>query len=104
MQIDQSFYLEEAKICLSENCSERKTEEISLLVIHNISLPPGEYGGGYIQKLFTNDLDPNDHPYFSEIYDLKVSSHLLIERDGSLVQFVPFDKKAWHDWLSRNFN
>ena len=85
MQIDQSFHLKEAKICLSENCSERKTEEISLLVIHNISLPPGEYGGGYIQKLFTNDLDPNDHPYFSEIYDLKVSSHLLIERDGSLV-------------------
>ena len=85
---------------MSENCSERKTEEISLLVIHNISLPPGEYGGGYIQKLFTNDLDPNDHPYFSEIYDLKVSSHLLIERDGSLVQFVPFNKKAWHAGVS----
>ena len=100
MHIDQSFYLKEAKICLSENCSERMTEEISLLVIHNISLPPGEYGGGYIQKLFTNDLDPNDHPYFSEIYDLKVSSHLLIERDGSLVQFVPFNKKAWHAGVS----
>ena len=85
---------------MSENCSERKTEEISLLVFHNISLPPGEYGGGYIQKLFTNDLDPNDHPYFSEIYDLKVSSHLLIERDGSLVQFVPFNKKAWHAGVS----
>ena len=76
------------------------TEEISLLVIHNISLPPGEYGGGYIEKLFTNNLDPNDHPYFSEIYDLKVSSHLLIERDGSLVQFVPFNKKAWHAGVS----
>ena len=88
------------KICLSENCSERKTEEISLLVIHNISLPPGEYGGGYIEKLFTNNLDPNDHAYFSEIYDLKVSSHLLIERDGSLVQFVPFNKKAWHAGVS----
>ena len=85
---------------MSENCSERKTEEISLLVIHNISLPPGEYGGGYIEKLFTNNLDPNDHPYFSEIYDLKVSSHLLIERDGSLVQFVPFNKKAWHAGVS----
>jgi AmpD protein len=85
---------------LSENCSERKTEEISLLVIHNISLPPGEYGGGYIEKLFTNNLDPNDHAYFSEIYDLKVSSHLLIERDGSLVQFVPFNKKAWHAGVS----
>ena len=100
MHIDQSFYLKEAKICLSENCSERETQEISLLVIHNITLPPGEYGGGYIQKLFTNDLDPNDHPYFSEIYDLRVSSHLLIERDGSLVQFVPFNKKAWHAGVS----
>ena len=100
MQIDRSFHLKEAKICLSENCSARKTEEISLLVIQNISLPPGEYGGGYIQKLFTNDLDPNDHPYFSEIYDLKVSSHLLIERDGSLVKFVPFNKKAWHAGVS----
>ena len=100
MQIDRSFYLKEAKICLSENCSERMTEEISLLVIHNISLPPGEFGGGYIEKLFTNSLDPNDHPYFSEIYDLKVSSHLLIERDGSLVQFVPFNKKAWHAGVS----
>ena len=76
------------------------TEEISLLVIHNISLPPGEFGGGYIEKLFTNSLDPNDHPYFSEIYDLKVSSHLLIQRDGSLVQFVPFNKKAWHAGVS----
>ena len=100
LQIDQSFHLKEAKICLSENCSERMTEEISLLVIHNISLPPGEFGGGYIEKLFTNSLDPNDHPYFSEIYDLKVSSHLLIERDGSLVQFVPFNKKAWHAGVS----
>ena len=100
MQIDQSFHTKEAKICLSENCSERMTEEISLLVIHNISLPPGEFGGGYIEKLFTNSLDPNDHPYFSEIYDLKVSSHLLIERDGSLVQFVPFNKKAWHAGVS----
>ena len=100
MQIDKSFHLKEAKICLSENCSERMTEEISLLVIHNISLPPGEFGGGYVEKLFTNSLDPNDHPYFSEIYDLKVSSHLLIERDGSLVQFVPFNKKAWHAGVS----
>ena len=100
MQIDQSFHTKEAKICLSENCSERMTEEISLLVIHNISLTPGEFGGGYIEKLFTNSLDPNDHPYFSEIYDLKVSSHLLIERDGSLVQFVPFNKKAWHAGVS----
>ena len=100
MQIDQSFHTKEAKICLSENCSERMTEEISLLVIHNISLPPGEFGGGYIEKLFTNSLDPNDHAYFSEIHDLKVSSHLLIERDGSLVQFVPFNKKAWHAGVS----
>ena len=57
MQIDQSFHLKEAKICLSENCSERMTKEISLLVIHNISLPPGEFGGGYIEKLLPDKIE-----------------------------------------------
>ena len=94
MQIDQSFHLKEAKICLSENCSERKTEEISLLVIHNISLPPGEFETGCIAQFFCNELDTNAHPYFAEIGSLKVSSHLLISRLGAVTQFVPFDKKA----------
>ena len=100
MEISKTFCLKEAKICFSPNCSERTSDEISLLVIHNISLPPGEYGGGFVEKLFTNQLDPTDHPYFSEVSNLEVSSHLLIERDGSITQFVPFNLKAWHAGVS----
>lgn len=72
------------------------SEDIQLLVIHGISLPPGEFGGGYIEQFFTNSLNPAEHPYFEEIKDLKVSSHLLINRDGIITQFVPFQKRAWH--------
>ena len=100
MKIDQSFCLQEAKVCSSPNCSDRDSGEISLIVIHNISLPPGEYGGGFIEKFFTNQLLPEEHPYFEEIFEMKVSSHLLIERDGSITQFVPFNKKAWHAGVS----
>ncbi|MCX8712777.1 1,6-anhydro-N-acetylmuramyl-L-alanine amidase AmpD [Gilliamella sp. B3464] len=71
-------------------------EEISLIVIHNISLPPNQYGGPYVEQLFTGKLDPNEHPYFATIYQLEVSSHLFIRRDGQIIQFVPFDKRAWH--------
>ena len=100
MNIDNSFFLEKAKICLSPNSSDRKSNEVSLLVIHNISLPPGNYGGDHIEKFFTNQLDREEHPYFHDIADLKVSSHLLIKRDGSITQFVPFNKKAWHAGIS----
>jgi AmpD protein len=71
-------------------------EDISLLVIHNISLPPSQFGGDYITQLFTGVLDPNIHPYFRKIYQLRVSAHCLIKRDGSIIQFVAFDKRAWH--------
>lgn len=70
--------------------------EISLLILHGISLPPGEFGGGWIDALFTNCLDPSAHPYFREIHELRVSSHLLIRRDGALVQYVPLHRRAWH--------
>jgi len=100
LKIDESFCLQEAKVCSSPNCSDRDFGEISLIVIHNISLPPGEYGGGFIEKFFTNVLLPEEHPYFEEIFEMKVSSHLLIERDGSITQFVPFNKKAWHAGVS----
>jgi AmpD protein len=81
----------------SPNCDERPDPtDISLLVIHCISLPPGEFDNPYINQLFCNQLNPNDHPYFKEIYQLTVSAHLLIKRDGSCVQYVPFDKRAWH--------
>ena len=86
-----------AKQLDSPNCSERsETAKIELLVIHNISLPPGRYGGGYIEALFSNNLNPDDDPYFRDIAHLTVSAHLLIDRLGEITQFVPFDKKAWH--------
>ena len=98
--MNDSSCLQQAKICLSPNCSSREKGEISLLVIHNISLPPGKFGGGHVEEFFQNILDPQAHPYFDEIKELKVSSHLFIERDGSITQFVPFDKKAWHAGVS----
>jgi len=67
-----------------------------LIVVHGISLPPGEFGGPWIDRLFTNSLDPDAHPYFAEICALRVSSHFLIRRDGELVQYVPVDQRAWH--------
>ena len=68
--------------------------------MHSISLPPGEFGGDAIERLFTNRLDPAAHPYFREIAGLKVSSHFLIRRDGELVQFVPVGRRAWHAGVS----
>lgn len=70
--------------------------EPSLIVVHGISLPPGEFGGDEIEALFANTLDWDAHPYFAEIRGLEVSSHLLIRRDGSVLQFVPFTDRAWH--------
>lgn len=69
---------------------------ITLAVIHSISLPPGEFGGEAIERLFTNRLDPAAHPYFAQIAHLRVSSHFLVRRDGELVQFVPVERRAWH--------
>lgn len=69
---------------------------VELIVIHGISLPPGEFGGPWIDALFTNTLDPAAHPYFQAIAGLRVSAHLLIRRDGEVVQYVPFHRRAWH--------
>lgn len=81
----------------SPNCDERPTgTAIDALVIHAISLPPGQFGGPGIERLFCNTLDTKEHPYYSEIEGLKVSAHLLIRRSGEIVQFVPFHKRAWH--------
>lgn len=76
-------------------------EMISLLVIHNISLPPNQYGGPYVEQLFTGQLNPNEHEYFASIYQLQVSAHLFIRRTGEVVQFVSFDQRAWHAGKSR---
>ena len=75
-------------------------QAISLLVIHNISLPPGEFGGPYIEDLFLGRLDCTAHPFFEQLDGLRVSAHCLIRRDGSLVQFVDFNHRAWHAGVS----
>ena len=87
----------EAKQIESPNYNERPDGcEPDLVVIHCISLPPGQFGGPHVEQLFTNCLNPDEHPYFAEICEMQVSSHLLITRQGDLIQFVPFDKRAWH--------
>jgi AmpD protein len=86
-----------ARQCPSPNCDARPGgARPELLLIHGISLPPGQFGGPEIEALFTNRLDWDAHPYFGEIRGLEVSSHLLVRRDGELVQFVPFTERAWH--------
>ena len=95
-QIDKHAWWPGARVVPSPNCDERPEGEISLIVIHGISLPPGQYGGPWIDALFTNTLDADAHPFFAEISDLRVSSHFLIRRDGELVQYVPLHKRAWH--------
>ena len=86
-----------AEQCPSPNQDDRPAGcEPELIIIHGISLPPGEFGGPFVEQLFTNRLDWEAHPYFAEIRDLKVSSHVYIRRDGSLIQFVPFSRRAWH--------
>ncbi len=74
--------------------------ELSLIVIHNISLPPKQYSGNGIIELFTNQLNPDEHPYYADIYTSKVSSHFLIRRDGTLIQFVSCLNRAWHAGVS----
>jgi AmpD protein len=96
-----------ARYVASPNCDARPAgTAVTLLVLHAISLPPGEYGGESIERLFTSRLDPGAHPYFKEIQGLRVSSHFLVRRDGELVQFVPVHKRAWHagasSWRGRS--
>lgn len=93
-------WLSDARRVMSPNVNDRPNNTlVSLLVIHNISLPPGEFGGGYIEDFFCNRL-VCAHPYFETISALKVSAHLLIRRDGEVVQFAPFSKRAWHAGVS----
>ena len=85
----------------SPHCDARPAAtRIDLLVIHGISLPPGEFCGDWIERLFLGTLPPDDHPYFASIQNPRVSAHLLIRRDGELLQFVPFLRRAWHAGIS----
>lgn len=89
--------LMDARQVPSPNFNQRPSQyEPELIVVHCISLPPGQFGGPHIERFFQNRLDPQEHPYFSVISELQVSSHLLIRRDGEVVQFVPFNERAWH--------
>jgi AmpD protein len=86
----------------SPNCDDRPAGQApELLVVHGISLPPGEFGGPWIDALFTNSLPRDEHPYFATVADLRVSAHALVRRDGSVVQYVPFHRRAWHAGASQ---
>ncbi len=93
--------LAEAQQCLSPNHDERPEGCVpELIVLHNITLPPGEFGGDYITQLFTNTLNKDAHPFFAEIGHLRVASHLLIRRNGEVIQYVPFHLRAFHAGIS----
>ena len=95
-------WFDDARHLPSPNFDTRPSDcGIDLIVLHGISLPPGEFGGPQIEQLFCNRLDPHAHDCFRTIADLKVSAHLLIRRDGALVQFVALSNRAWHAGESR---
>jgi AmpD protein len=101
LQINQNGICDQATFIASPNVDERPSpDDISLIVIHNISLPPNQYGGNGVMELFTNQLKPNEHPYYAEIGHLKVSSHFFIRRDGQLLQFASCNDRAWHAGVS----
>ncbi len=90
-------WLSGARQVPSPNCDDRPSgTTVDLLVIHGISLPPGQYGGDAVERLFTNTLDCAAHPDYAPLRDLRVSAHILIRRDGELIQFVPLHRRAWH--------
>lgn len=95
-------WIEAARRVPSPNCDVRPAgTQIDMLVLHNISLPPGVFGGDDIERLFTNTLDAESHPFYAGIRDLRVSAHFLIRRDGEVVQFVSCLERAWHAGVSR---
>ena len=104
MTISPDGWLSPAKIIKSPNFDPRPHPEISLLVIHCISLPPGEFGTGAVSQLFTNQLDCESHPYYQEyLKNKKLSAHVFITREGEIIQLVSFLNRAWHAGIS-NFN
>lgn len=101
MRLDVSGWLAGVRRVPSPNCDERPAgESVTLVVVHAISLPPGQYGGDAVERLFTNTLDPREHTYFATIAGLRVSAHFLITRGGALTQFVACTRRAWHAGVS----
>jgi N-acetyl-anhydromuramoyl-L-alanine amidase len=103
LQVDiDSGLLRDVKYIMSPNCDARPAGiETDLIVVHGISMPPGEFGGPWIERLFTNTLPPEEHEYFASIGALRVSSHLVIARSGEVTQYVKFTDRAWHAGVSR---
>ncbi len=100
MKIENHIFIQ-SQIYNSPNFNERPDEsDIRLIIIHCISLPPDHYGGDFVKDFFLNNLDTTNHKYFNEIKDLKVSPHIFIKRNGEVLQFVPFNKRAWHAGVS----
>jgi AmpD protein len=90
-----------ARYVASPNCDARPPDiETNLIVVHGISMPPGEFGGPWIERLFTNTLPLDAHEYFAKIGPIKVSSHLVMARDGAVTQYVKFTDRAWHAGVS----
>lgn len=96
-KVDENGWLTTARKQPSPNFDARTpTADISLLVIHNISLPPADYSGNAVERFFLNQIDPTEHPYFEQIAGVEVSAHLFIRRNGEVIQFVSFLDRAWH--------
>ena len=89
-------WLEGVEWRASPNFGERPATEVSLVVVHNISLPPDEFGGDWVESFFLNQLEPQAHPYFASIAEVRVSAHFYVRRDGRIIQFVGCDQRAWH--------
>jgi AmpD protein len=107
LKFDARGWLSGVRRIPSPNCDKRPSGvPVELLVIHNISLPPGEFGGPAVVQLFTNSLDCTAHPFYAQLVGLKVSAHFLVRRSGEIVQFVSCDRRAWHagvsEWQGRN--
>ena len=99
--LDEAGWYRRATRRKSPNCDDRPPGTcISLLVVHGISLPPGRFGGDEVERLFTNRLEPDAHPYFAGLAGMRVSAHFLIRRNGALLQFVPCARRAWHAGVS----
>jgi len=101
MKVDIHGWLSGVRKVASPNCDQRPPGTvIALLVIHNISLPPDQFGGLGIMQFFTNQLDNDEHPYYAQLKGVKVSAHFLVRRDGGIVQFVACRQRAWHAGVS----
>ena len=97
MKVGTNGWVSGMRRLASPNCDSRPAgTAIDLLVIHNISLPPGEFGGQAVAQLFTNTLDTDAHPFYAQLNGVRVSAHFLIQRTGEIIQFVPCGKRAWH--------